>query len=297
VPQVDDIEIPVARDPLPGVVCAADLPGLDGYALTITPTRSLGEDGLGFASFDFLGVTHNDRELTNLLIDDAVRDALVCLHRVNRVLALSGEHVVVAGNPLPPAETGAVADAVALLCARPHRIARRVERFYRRFAGVASAPRWNCVDYHVALGTSPPVRVDWPRLPGLGLVTRLHVETASRTDGFEIVDTTRAGRSASGSRTFSQPPGVAIALAVSDVRPGRFVCIAPTDAAVADACARVERSLGALGNALPGRVRVTPSGVDVLFPGFEEQLPAIEPAITLARLLAGPAAYAPGPYR
>ena len=59
----------------------------------------------------------------------------------------------------------------------------------------------------------------------------------------------------------------------------------------------MERSLGALGNALPGRVRVTPSGVDVLFPGFEEQLPAIEPAITLARLLAGPAAYAPGPYR
>jgi hypothetical protein len=283
VPLVDDVQVPVALHPAPGVVCAAEMPGLDGYTLTITPTRSPGDDGLGFASFDFLGVTHNDRELTGALIDDGVRAELTCLHRVHRVLALTGAHVIIAGDPLDAGNLAAVVSAVTRLCSRPFRLARRVERFYRRFGGVASGARWNTVDYHVALGTSPPVRVDWPRLPGHGLVTRLHVETTSRDDGFELVDTTR----------MAPPPGVAVPLATS----GRYVCVAATLSAVESACARVDPALVHLSSALPHLVRVTPSGVDVLFPGYEEQLAAIEPAVTLARVLAGPAAYAPGPYR
>jgi hypothetical protein len=285
VPLVDDPEIPVVVAPVPGVVCAAELPGLDGYQLTISPARTAGADGLGFVSFDSLGVNHNDRELTAVLIDDDLRHDLICLFRLSRVLVLSGEHVVVAGDPLHGAELASVVAAVSRLCSRPARIARRVERLYRRFGGIASGSVWNTVDYHVALGTSPAVRIDWPRMPNL--VTRIHVDTIARDDPFEVVDVTRV----------TPPPGVAVPLAISDLRAGRYVCVAATDFAVASACARLDRALPHLGSALPHHVLVTHSGVDVLFPGYEEQVAAIEPGLTLARVLAGPHAHAPGPYR
>lgn len=275
-------EATVELDPEPGVVCSGALPGLDGYGLAITPGRQLGDDGLGYPSFDSLGVTHNDRELTRVLVADDVRDELVCLYRVRRVLALVGERVMVIGDPLEAAEQAAVALAVARLCARPHHIAARIERMYRRFGGIASSKRWNTVDYHVALA-GIPVRVDWPRLPVRGLVTRLHVDTAPHDDGFRVVDVTR----------LPPPTGVTVPLAISGAR---YVCVAPTAAAVSSACARLDRVLGHVGAALPSEIVVTGNGVDVVFAGLEEQVAAVEPAIALVRMLAGPS-HTPGPYR
>jgi hypothetical protein len=93
------------------------------------------------------------------------------------------------------------------------------------------------------------------------------------------------------------PAGVALPLDVPDVRAGRYLVVAHSAGAVAAACVRLELALRHLGEALPHRVSVASSGVDIVFAGFEEQSAALIPAVTLARALAGRSAQSSGPYR
>jgi hypothetical protein len=280
-------DIAVAVAPRPGVVCAAELPGFDGYDVQITADGSFAELPVGDRSGDVLDITTNDRELTWALIDGGLRPHLVALRR-GRSLVITRDEVRVLGDASPEL-TGSLAIAVARIAARPAELARRSARLFRRLGGIATGPRWNTVDFRITLATAPPVTVDWPRrgIAERGLVTRLRVETPDGVDDFMVVDTVRA----------APPAGVAVPLAVPDVRSGRYVVVAETTAAVAAACTRLDPALRQLGDALPHRVAVNTSGVDVIYAGYEEQAAALVPAVTLARVLAGPSAHAPGPYR
>src|SRR6187551_2117030 len=99
------------------------MPGLDGYALTINPAEA------------DLQIGHNDRALTELLIDERLQGEMLCLLRFGCSLAVSDGWVTVRGTWLVDLEAETVVDAVAQLCARPSRLARRISRFYRRFGG------------------------------------------------------------------------------------------------------------------------------------------------------------------
>lgn len=284
-------EIAVELFPEAGVVAAADLPGLDGYRLHV----AAGPEGpastvVGDRADQMIRILSDDADLTEALLDGRVRAALHCLGPRGLELVVGRDRASVHGWVSEPR---AVADIVALLaalCARPARIAARAARMYRRFAGIASGPRWNCVDFQVTLATHPTVRVDWPRRRRAGgapaLVTRLRAETAELPLGFAIVDTQRT----------AIDPG-AMPLDVPDVARGRFALTAHLATSLDAAFARVTPALPYVGAAMPHHVAVTAEGVEIVFAGLEEQTVAIEPAVSLARVLAGRPAHAAGPYR
>jgi hypothetical protein len=281
---VGEHEVTVTIAPRPGVICTAELTGFDGYALQVTADGAIAELPVGDRINGVLDIYSNDRELTWALLDHTIRPHLASL-RGGRSLIFAGDQLRVHGTA-PAQVAGNLALAVARIAARPHELAARVAQIFRRLGGVASGARWNCVDYRIALPTAPPVAVDWPRSRG-GLVTRFRVETTERLEGFVVVDSARA----------ATPPGVALPLDVPDVRAGRYLVIAHSAGAVAAACTRLEAALRPLADALPHQVAVTPSGVEIVFAGFEEQTVALIPAVTLARALAGRSAQSTGPYR
>lgn len=282
--------IAIELHPAPGVVAAAELDGFDGYHLHVSPDRDPAGAPLGDRIEMALRVESDDRELTEVLLAGRLRSELLMLRVRNLELVVGDDRAYVLGHL---AGARQVADACLLLaavCARPAQLAERMARLYRRFAGVASGPRWNTDDFHVTLATSPAVRVDWPRRrrgAGAQLVTRLRVETAVAPVGFAVVDTSRT----------PEPDAAFMPLDVPDVPRGRFVLVADPAISVDAAFARVTPALPYLGAALPHHVGVTAEGVEVLFSGIEEQAIAIEPAVSLTRVLAGRSAHAAGPYR
>ncbi len=281
--KVDGLEHPVTRRPAPGVVCAAELPGLEGYQLTIGPCAPVVDRASEVTARHGFEIRDNDPELTAALIDDSLADHLACLHRTERWLVLADGEVRVLGGDVPPADETDLAEAVARLCVRPVRLARRVARLFRSFGGVASALRWDTSAFAVELPTDPRVRIDWPRRPGL--ITRMRAEAGAR-GAFHVIDQHGA----------EPPDGPRAALDVPDVAAERYVCVARTDDALAHALDRLGPALALLGAAIPHAVEVGDSAVEVHFLGFEQQHAAIDPAVDLVRALAGPG-FAPGPYR
>jgi hypothetical protein len=275
-----DVEIELA--PAPGVVAATDFPGLDHYTLRIVA----GGDHVD----DVLRIVTDDPELTRTLLDDDLRDELCGLSASAFALHVAHDRARVLGVAGDTEDLPYAAELLESLCARPARIARRLSRLYRRYAGIPSGPRWNTVDYQITLATAPTVRVDWPRRRTRGgrcVVTRLRAETAERPTGFLVVDTTQVG---------PLEPG-ALPLEVPDCRPGRYALVADRSISVDAAVLRLANALPWLGAALPHHVALHGSGVEVVFAGVEEQAVAIEPAVTLVRALAGRSAHAAGPYR
>jgi hypothetical protein len=275
-------EVEVELAPAPGVVAATDFAGLDGYALRIAA-----DDG----SFeDVLRITSNDPDLTRALIDDDLRDELCGLAGTAFVLDVARDRARVLGVAGDTEDLPYAAGVLESLTARPARIARRLSRLFRRYAGVASGPRWNAVDFQITLATSPTIRVDWPRRRsrlGRTVVTRLRVEASESPSGFLVVDTTRVG---------ALDPG-ALPLEIPGARAGRYALVADRSISVDAAVARLGPCLPILGAALPHHVALHGSGVEVVFVGVEEQPVALEPAISLLRVLAGRSAHAAGPYR
>lgn len=279
-PDRGEVEIELA--PAPGVVAAVALPGLDGYSLRIAAD--------GDRVDDVLRVVSDDPDLTRALVDDDLRDELCGLRATGFVLDVAKGRARILGVAGGTEDLPYAAGVLESLTARPARIARRLHRLFRRYAGIPSGPRWNTVDYQITLATSPTVRVDWPRRRarvGRAVVTRLRVETTELPANFVVVDTSRVG---------SLDPG-ALPLDVPDTRPGRYALVADRAVSVDAAAERLAPALFWIGAALPHHVEINRSTVEVVFAGVEEQAVAIEPAITLARVLAGRPAHAAGPYR
>lgn len=279
---VDRGEVDIELAPAPGVVAATDFPGLDAFTLRISAD--------GDSVDDVLRIVTDDRDLTRALIDDDLRDELCGLRGNGFLLDVSLDRARILGIAADTEDLPYAAGVLESLCARPARIARRLGRLYRRYGGIASGPRWNTVDFQITLATSPPVRIDWPRRRarvGRAVVTRLRAETAEVPWNFLVVDTTRVGAL----------DLAALPLDVPDTRPGRYALVADRAISVDAAVARLAPILPTLGAALPHHVAINRSGVEVVFVGVEEQLVAIEPAVTLVRVLAGRSASAAGPYR
>ena len=279
-PERGEVEIELA--PALGVVAATDLPGLDGYALRI----AAGGDTVD----DVLRVVSNDVDLTRALVDDDLCDELCGLGSAGFTLELAHGRARVLGVAADTEDLPYAAGVLESLRARPARVARRLGLLYRRYAGRASGPRWNTVDFQITLATSPVVRVDWPRRRarvGRAVVTRLRAESAELPANFVVVDTSRVG---------PLDPR-ALPLDVPDTRPGRYALVADRSVSVDAAVARLAPALHWIGAALPHHVEVHRSAVEVVFAGVEEQAVAIDPAITLVRVLAGRPAHAAGPYR
>jgi hypothetical protein len=276
--------------PAPGVIAAAELPGLDGYRLHAAPDRERPGDPLSERVDNALRLESDDAELTRALLGDRLRGDLLLLRARGLELVIGGDRVAVLGELRHADPVAAAVGLVAAIAARPAELAARLARQYRRFAGVASGPRWNTVDFQVTLAINPTVRIDWPRRRRAdgapALVTRLRADTAEPPLGFAVVDT----------RLAPPDPGAMI-LDVPEVPRGRFALVADPATSLDAAFARLTAALPYLGAALPRYVAVTAGGVEVLFAGLEEQAVAVEPAVTLTRLLAGRPAYAAGPYR
>jgi hypothetical protein len=281
---VDRSEVEIELAPAPGVVAATDFPGLDGYRLRVVAD--------GHQVDDVLRIVTDDEDLTATLVDDDLRVELCRLRLGGFLLDVADDRARVLGVAGDTEDLPYAAGVLESLCARPARIARRLTRLYRRYAAVASGPRWNTVDFQLTLATSPAVRVDWPRRRarvGRRVVTRLRAESAELPANFLVVDTTRVN-------AFAIDPG-ALPLDVPDTRPGRYALVADRAISVDAAAARLAPALPFLGAALPHHVAIHGSGVEVVFAGVEEQPVAIDPAVTLTRVLAGRSAHAAGPYR